>query len=391
MYSLIAILMIMPLVIFIAYYMISSQSMKFGTTERVIADQQHQMEQGIENDFSRAMKIIGRRALLSAVNHVALNGEYLDNSTMRIHELMTNGSIYQNASVLMAGNTLPAWRTKILSQEHSFFVDANFSGLRIENYDGMSIKISMLLTVNVSDILNISRIDKAVWKEAVVSVEGLEDPIFPISTAGYVKRVITEYPFSYYAMKFQGTLNSGNCSGNSTYNTGDPNAAAKILVVRNTTGIPNPALQAFRGVVAEDAENLNAKGVLCFVSGTAGWLQIPENQTIYIDNLTASAWLLPINEGAQNGNYYRGLGPNFLQRLEGDISPSPDGKGIETLVFNEPGIPDKGNQARTDYLFFSIQSQPGCKKARWVQEDWLRLQASEIARYGLDNLSYSVC
>ncbi|MCX6814924.1 MAG: hypothetical protein NTY20_04735 [Candidatus Aenigmarchaeota archaeon] len=391
MYSIIAVFVIIPLIIFIAFYITTSQNMKFGTNERVVADQQHQVEQGIENDFVRAVKITGRRALLSAVNNVIMTGNYLDNSTLRIKELITNSSIYGNPSTLMANNSLYEWLSRIASQNHSFDVHANFSYLKVENYDGMNIKISMLLIVNVSDRLNISRIDRSEQKDVIVSVEGLEDPMFPLSTTGSAKIVVNEYPFSYYTKKFQGTLNAGNCSGNSTYNPNDPAPANKILVVQNTTGITDLTLQGFRGVVTEASENLNSRGVSCFVSGAAGTAQIPENQTVYVDSSTASAWLLPIKQGAQGGYYYKGIGPNFLQRLEGDLSESPDGKGIESFVRDEIGIPDKPTQTRVDYLFFSEQSYQGCRKARWVEETWLRLQASETAIYNLTDLAYSVC
>lgn len=387
MYSIITILIIVPLVLFIAYYITATQEIRFGTNERVVADQQHQVAQGIENDFVRAAKISGRRALLSAVNNVIVTGDYLDNSTLRIYELMTNSSIYGNDSVLMANNTLSEWRSKILSQSSPFNVYANFSDLKIENYDGMNIKVSLLLTINVSDRLNFSRIDRSVIKEVIVSVEGLEDPLFPISTTGYVKRVVRGYPFLYYTRKFAGTLNSGNCSGNSTYNPNDVAHASKILVVQNTTGISNPTLQGFSGVVVEESENLNSKGVSCFVSGVSGVTQIPENQTVYIDNLTTSAWLLPV---AEEGYYYKGAGPNFLQRMEGDLTQSPDGKGIESFVLEEIGIPDKPNQTRVDYLFFSNQSYPGCRKARWI-DDFLRFQPSEITSYNLTDIAYPVC
>jgi len=329
--------------------------------------------------------------VLAAVNNVIVNGRYLDNSTLRLHELLTNSSIYGQPSVIMANNTLAEWKSRMLQQNHSFLIDMNFSDPVIGNYDGIDIRISMLLTVNISDSLNRSRIDRAVHKDVIVSIDGIEDPVFALSTSGYVKKVVQEYPYSYYAMRIQGTLNSGNCSGNATYTSSDPQASSRILVVNNTTGISNPVLQSFRGVVVEGNENLNAKGVSCFVSGAAAARQsIPVNATVYIDNVTASAWLLPINQGAEGAYYYRGAGPNFLQRLQGNLSQSPDGKGLESFVQDEIGIPDEPTQTRLDYRFFSNQTYTGCMKARWT-DSWLRLQPSEIAAYNLTGLSYAVC
>jgi hypothetical protein len=337
------------------------------------------------------VKITGRRAMLAAVNNVIMTGSYLDNSTLRFHELFTNSSIYDKPSAIMANNTLAEWRSRMLEQNLSFTIGLGFSDPVIANYDGVNIKISMLLTVNVTDSLGISRIDRAAWKDVVVSVDGIEDPIFPLSTSGYVKKVVKEYVQPFYSKKIQGTLNSGNCSGNATFNSADPQPTTKILVVGNTTGISGPTLQAFEGVVVEQAENLYSKGVSCFVTGATEAMQnISANATVYIDNLTKSAWLLPINQGAEGTYYYRGIGPNFLQRMEGDLSESPDGKGMESFVPPDIGIPDKPTQTRVDYLFFSNQSYAGCNKARWTG-DWLRLRPEEIDRYNLTELSYAVC
>jgi hypothetical protein len=392
MYSIIAIFVIVPLILLIAFYITATQDMKFGVNDRVVADQQHQVAQGIENDFVRAVRITGRRAALAAVSNVIMTGEYLDNSTLAMKELLTNSSINGNASVLMANNTLYEWIARIKAQDHHFDVDVNFSYLKVENYDGMDIKISLLLTVNVSDSQGISRIDRSVEKGVLVSVEGLEDPIFPLSTTGNVKRVVHAYPFTYYTQRFQGSMNSGNCSGNATYDPYDPLDYTRILVVQNTTGIPAFDLQDFIGVVVEEAEDLTLKGITCFVSGAPGVMAIPVNQSVRIDSITASAWLLPIIQGAQGGYYYyKGAGPNFLQRLEGDLSESPDGNGMESFVLDEIGVPDKPSQTRVDYLFFSSQSYPGCRKARWVEESWLRMQAAEMDRYNLTGLSYTVC
>jgi len=390
MYSIIMVVAIIPLVLFLLVYVTESQNIRFGVKDKVISDQQHQVEKQIENDFSRALKIIAKRALLSAVNKVTIDGTYLDNSTLRIHELITNASLYGSPSVLMANNTLEQWRSRMLSQNHQFSVESNFSDVRVENYDGINLKVSMLLTVNVSDSLNISRIDKTLRKEVLVSVEGLEDPIFPLSTTGYVKKVIDAYPFAYFTKKTQGSMNIGNCSGNSTYDPADPNHASKILIISNASGISDATVQGFEGVVEEDAEDLGSRGVLCFVSGAANALQnIPENQTVYIDSVTSSAWLMPVIE-EEMGYYYKGRGPNFLQRLEGDLSESPDGMGLESFVMDEIGIPSKPNQTRTDYLFFSNQSYLGCSKVRWAP-GWLRIRPEEASAYNLTELSYVVC
>ena len=80
-----------------------------------------------------------------------------------------------------------------------------------------------------------------------------------------------------------------------------------------------------------------------------------------------------------------------MQRLEGNLSVSPDNKGIESFVLPESGLPVKNNQTRTDYLYFDNSTHTGCYKTRWVFEDWIRMSAEEISKYNLTELSDYVC
>ncbi len=388
-YSLIAILIVLPVSLFIGFFL-NIQTNKSGfVMERIIADQEHQIAKNIEEDFGRALKIAGRRALLTAINRIIMKGEYLDNSSLRLSELMLNGSLNGTPEALMQNNTIKDWKEKLLQVDTGFVTDVNYSELKITNYDGFNIDFSAVLTINVSHPLNLSRIDKTFRKHVLVSLSGLEDPVFPLSTTGYVKRVVRRYEYPFYARKIVSGVSSGNCSGEVTFNSTSPDSE-KILVVHDASGV-----SGFAGIVSE---SLNQPAVSCYIIGAANAVDLI-NQTIqesgydiiHLDNLTDSVWSIPLINGIKNSKYYASKGPNFLQRLEGNLSVSPDNKGMESFVLLEPGLPVKDNQTRTDYLYFDNSTRTGCYKARWVLEDWIRMSAEEISRYNLTQLSYYAC
>lgn len=389
MYSLITLVLVIPLLLFIIFFIPKSQDIKTDIMKKIIADQEHQIAKNIEEDFERAVKISGRRALLTAINRIVINGEYLDNASLRLKELVLNGSLYGTPQTLMQNNTLEDWKKRILSINTGFYTSVNYSNLEIKNYDGFNLEFSAELTLNISHPFNLSRIDKTLKKDVLISVLGLEDPFFPLNTNGYVKRTVRRYEYPFYAKKIVSGVSSGNCSGMVSFDKDSPDPD-RILVTYDGGGVTG-----FRGVVAETS---NIPGTSCYIIGASNAVALI-NQTIqksgysiiHLDNLTASVWSIPLLAGIENERYYPSPGPNFLQRMEGDFSSSPDGKGIESFVTPSEGIYLKNNQTRTDYLYFDNSTHLGCYKARWVMEDWIRMNEEEISRYNLTGLNYSVC
>ena len=391
MYSVIVLILSIPVIFYITYYMVSSQDIGHETTESIVTDQILEVARSMENDFVRGTTISCKRAMLSAINTIIQEGSYLSDPRAAIKELMLNGTLDGELSLIMGDNKLSDWRDQILAVDSGFIADANFSEPEIENWDGLHVLVRINLTINVSDVAGTARIDRYYQKSVIVPVEGLEDPIFPLNTIGYVMRLVNELPYDFYTKKHAGTAVSGNCSGRVRTDYSSSDDGTHILVIDNATGISNAVLQSFAGVVNNDTEVLSARGVSCFVSGVGNALSLlPFNETVYIDQPTAAVWRLPIVEGAGEGYYYYGDGPNFLQRMEGGLTPSPDGKGMVTFVRNEFGLPEKPSQSRVAWKYFSSAGYTACYKARWMDSFW-RVEAGDITKYNLTELDYAVC
>jgi hypothetical protein len=395
-YSLIAILLAIPIFIFITQYMISSQTTRTDIAEKIIADQIVQLESSIEDDISKALDICGKRALLTAVDYITINGFYLDNSTFRLKELMENGKINDTESRLMVNNTLPDWENSILKTPTNFFVKLNHTHIEIKNHNGFELNVSVFANITVSDRLDTARIKKEnLLKEVKIPIEGVEDPVYTLNSEGFVRRTVMKSPYPYTAIILvNGTSSKGFCEGPVTFNSSNPNPD-EILVINNASGI-----SGFKGVVGE-TNNVPSDNVDCYVIGADNAVDIINNSVnavgyyeIYIDNSTScplAVWHLPINLDIENGYYRSGDGPNFLMRLEGNLSNSTDGFGIESFVnieeLRSQGIEICDDCSVVDYLYFTKSNINTCN-VRGLP-DWFRIDGYHAAKYNLTELLYN--
>ena len=383
-YSVIAVLLIVPLLLFMSFYMVSVETMQSGSREKVVSDQEAQLARSIERDFERAIYISGKRALVAATNHVVTEGAPLDNATQAIEELMLQGTLEGNSSELMVGNRIEDWKNTVMGLPAGFSKNVDYRNLSVGRNSGTDMIAGLSLDINVSDSLGIAEITKSMEKSVHISVEYLEDPIFPLNTYGFVKRVVTEYPYNYYAMKILSGTGSGDCSGDVTFDAGHPNSS-RILVTSDGTGI-----SGFAGVVAESP---GLPAVPCYLVGASDAVDTV-NRTVensgypglYLDSATQGAWSLPLLKGLEDGNYYPGGGPTFLSRLEGSLLPESD--SMETFVYvpdlTSQGIPVKENQSLVGYKYFSEQDFNGGKVRGFP--DWFIVDSGDASRYNLTDL-----
>lgn len=386
MYSLIVIVIIITIVPFFTAYLHSAQSSKSGIAERIVSDQMHQGAVFIERDMEKAMEISVKRALFSAINRVVTNGTCLDNPAARIKELVENGTLYGTENALMENNTITEWVERILAVDTSFRTLLNYSNFTVENYDGFNLRVSASMVLNMSDTRGTARIDRALQKTVIVSVESMEDPVFPMNSNGFVTRIITECPYSEPAIRTEGIDAHGNCTGNATFDLNTPSPGEKIFV--NQTVTPSdPILDSFSGVVAVEDIGLSGN-VDCFVTGAAGAMGIAENSTLYLDENTHSAWKMNIKNGLELGCYYRGDGPDLLKRLGGDMSETA-GNGMETFVsipeLEGIGMETSETQSSIEHLYFNGPHE-GCR-ARGMP-DWFRIDGDRRSKYNLTWLTY---
>ncbi len=385
-YSLIAVMVSVPLMAFLVFYMGSWQNMEYGSSyHKIIADQVAGIGKGVERDFRNALSIAGKRAMLAATDKVILEGLYLDDAVSSIKELLVNGTLDGNESFVMENNTIEYWLFKIEQSVQEMNINLSYSNLSV--YDSSSgIIIEVDLIVNISDTMNIAEISKTERERVNVSVEYIEDPLFPLNTGGYVGRSIVFYPYSYHAIKVLSGTVTGNCSGNVSFDRNDPDPSQKILVTNSSSGV-----SGFLGVISEDN---GTPSVSCYMLGVPDAVQ-KINRTIqagfaeiYLDNQSGGAWSLPVKEAIDNGYYsvFPVSGPGILGRLEGNLSERT--YGMESFVnipeLQSRDIAVKQDQVSIDYIYFSGQTYTG-SPVRGLPS-WFRIDAANAAKYNLTEL-----
>ena len=388
-YSLMALVLILPSLLFVIYYVGQHQGNTFSI-DAVLSDQVYQIHSNLENDFQRAAAISGRRALLAMGEKVITTGNPLADPKAAFIELINNSTIDGDESLVMKDNSITDWIEEVSNVQSGFNVGIKLEDVSIKNKDGFNLLMSARISINVSDSSNVSSISGVFDKNISISVEGLEDPLFPLMTSGAVKRVIEKYDSDYHALQMSGSNSEGNCSGTVTFDEGAADKASKILVTQTASASD---YSAFVGVVSEDSIILSQApyNVNCYVSGVTNATQkVTENETLYIDEPSNSAWHLPMISAIPGGYYHRGDGPNYLQRLEGDCSPSDEGTGIETFLLPAEETTSYPEKSRLGYHYLSSQTHQACRKARWFEE-WFRLKPQDMADYNISGLSYGVC
>ncbi|MEM7825358.1 MAG: hypothetical protein QW412_00680, partial [Candidatus Aenigmatarchaeota archaeon] len=88
------------------------------------------------------------------------------------------------------------WMEKIEEKAIKIFnFKLNTSKIEIKPYDSFNILFKINFTINISDKTETIRIYRSGQKSALISIEGLEDPLAPLYTQGKYKKNIWRCPF----------------------------------------------------------------------------------------------------------------------------------------------------------------------------------------------------
>jgi len=399
MYSLIAIIIVIPMIMFFSYTLLSSQESKADIYKGIVAEQVTLVADSMDSDFRKAMEISGKRALIAAVNWEILKGENLTDSVSNLTILIEYGTINGTENLIMENNTLINWSTKISNVQTNFNTNVTYGNLQISAKN-----FSLILTAEtnisvIDDIMEMSMIKNGIKESVNISILEVDDPLFTLNTYGLIHRTIQKYPYDYKALKIMkgGSNSSGACTGNVTTNQA-ASPIGKILLVSNSSTVSDFTLQGFEGVIAEVSRNLSLAGVSCYSTGNDSAVYLV-NSTLenisykkaYIDNETKAVWHLPFRDAVENGYYFEGSGPNITNRMENRTNTSI--AGIESIVniqelFIE-GITIRDNQVSVDYLYFENENYIGYAVRGFPS--WLRLNCAKATEYEVKELLEYTC
>jgi hypothetical protein len=176
------------------------------TVYTVRCDELNIMLDDLEKDLERASSISGSRAMLVATNMVLTNGTEHSNADQKIEEMVLNGSYNGEDVELLYNQTLEEWVKRIIPviEQRKFNTNLNETLLEVDVAPYNSFNFVVMTRINnltIEDEYGYCSFDgtlprRASWLFPLVSVENLDDPLYPIKTYGYAERTIVEHNIS---------------------------------------------------------------------------------------------------------------------------------------------------------------------------------------------------
>jgi len=353
-YSVMMAFIIIPILGLIFFY---SQSGTTNIDTDIRANELQYFSKSIESDLVRFLQINGKRALIAAVSNVITNGTGLDNAQLRLTEMIENGTLYGSANnaPLVNEKNLMTWEQNIsdIASGLGFSIEFKNVEINITQSDSFNVLFNTTLCVNISDSTAQMGILKNITAPVNVSIENIEDPIFPLKTYGRVFRFIRISNSSKNTVPLVTGQNASGLPDNTitayafvksaaSLVVGDANSS-RIVVTNDLTGTGKASIAAgFAGVVSENDIIIPTVLIGKSITGATGAMNLIKNETkIYLDKTTMQIWdLSNLTSDIKNvdKNYYHyyhnsSAGASFLDRLEGRTNLSAKYKyGLETFV-----------------------------------------------------------
>jgi hypothetical protein len=342
-------MMALFLIPFLALIIFYSQSQTSNIDINIRASELEYFSKSVEKDLARFLEIHGKRALISAVSKIVVNGTGLDNAQLRLNEIIENGTLYGEPAPLLDTSNLQTWKLTIsdIASNLGFNVQYKSVEMNITQNDSFNILFKIKIYINISDITNGMGVLKNVTTSALVSIEGIEDPLYPLNTYGRVVRFIKISNVSKNTTSLVTGLNASGIGVSREafvkldFQASDVNASR--ILVTNTIAGKEPVASGFAGVVSEGDIIIPQGFSKPIISGASGATNIIRNGTkIYLDQTTKKVWdFSNLTSDIKNGYYHNSSeGASFLDRLEGNITLSPKYQyGLESFIY----LPDLTN------------------------------------------------
>lgn len=211
-YSAIVMMLIAPILMYILLYLGTTETQLEEISTKIKGDKMVAYSKSVEQDLKRVLDITTKIAMSAAVSYIDMNGAPLNNSDERLLEIMRNGTIYGAEFELLNSNSLKDWVEGVETKgsNYGFYTDINIIYLDITPHDSFNILLSSLVSVNITD-RNAMKVYKIYNESKIISIEGLEDPLYGLETNGLLKRKFTK------AGIINGAADLDNAVGNELY------------------------------------------------------------------------------------------------------------------------------------------------------------------------------
>jgi hypothetical protein len=202
-FTIAAIMLIVPLVYLIAFYGRVGETQMDDTVGKIRCDELHYYVEDVKRDTARALTVFGRRAAMLAIDDILQNESFLDTyefkctseckvncsnfehpengSEAAIAELIVCGTLYGNNVSSMVNHTLVKWKEKMIDEGELMDFNVNITPFAIDVVPVDSWHFAAILQnkISVSDKEGLCYYSQnVVTAVANTSIIGLEDPMY---------------------------------------------------------------------------------------------------------------------------------------------------------------------------------------------------------------------
>lgn len=345
----------------------------------------------VNEDFDRAVEIVGRRCLTACINHVINEGDGLDSAEDSLLELFENKTLNGNPSDFV-DYSIYEWLNKSdqIAETRGFVLEREIRNVDVSMTDPWNVMFTLDLRMKLGDKENLFYYEKNVTKYVPVSIRGLEDPLYVLNTGGKVSRKVERQEGELTSLLLTGPGGNGWGSGTSI-KTGNPslltNKDEKVLLTDDVSS----SYSAFAGLVARiNSTEMGTSWVF-----NDSWDSVKNNTHVVVEGTRGEVWSIEkLYEMHQENLYTAGDGPCFLDRLEGNLKNTRPGAGLESLVDKDIILEKTGSvkdHSNVDYIYFNGTTL-NIYKVKGMPEtmSWeFKIDQEHLSTYGVDNaLSY---
>ncbi|MEM5869804.1 MAG: hypothetical protein QXR09_01405 [Candidatus Aenigmatarchaeota archaeon] len=181
------------------FFSIQRSMLSFYSSQRAIENRVEAMIKFYESvvyDSRKSMEITAQRATCSAINYVVTTGSPLQSSNETIAELILQGTINSEPQGLMEASTVKDWEDSIeyLGTLQGFRTSVDIRDLLIEPEDSYHLSISYTIFVELYDDNIKTNLTKNSREKIIMSIENMEDPLYPLNTLGRIVNIIRPSP-----------------------------------------------------------------------------------------------------------------------------------------------------------------------------------------------------
>lgn len=150
-----------------------------------------------ERDVSRGLFIASFRAIMALEEYMIKNNDYIDDVDGRLHEALINGTIDGQNMVLMDDSTVPDWIASISDEAGKMNVVMNMTIFEvvIGQRDPWHVYVAVNFSMTLNDSSGLASWQRISAAEALVPIEGFEDPLFIRNGLGRITNLINKTPY----------------------------------------------------------------------------------------------------------------------------------------------------------------------------------------------------